>query len=74
MSSDWICVKLSELGTFDRGKSKHRPRDAAHLYNGMYPFIQTGDVTAANGRITSYRQTYSEAGLAQSKLWPVNTL
>lgn len=74
MSSEWITQKLSSLGTFDRGKSKHRPRDAAHLYGGPYPFIQTGDVTAAGGRITSYRQTYSEAGLAQSKLWPANTL
>lgn len=74
MSSEWISVKLSALGNFDRGKSKHRPRDAAHLYGGPYPFIQTGDVTAADGRITSYRQTYSEAGLAQSKLWPPNTL
>ncbi len=74
MSSEWRKQKLSNLGTFDRGKSKHRPRDAAHLYGGPYPFIQTGDVTAAEGRITSYRQTYSEAGLAQSKLWPTSTL
>ncbi|WLD59317.1 restriction endonuclease subunit S [Salinispirillum sp. LH 10-3-1] len=74
MSSEWVLQKLSTLGTFDRGKSKHRPRDAAHLYGGPYPFIQTGDVTASGGRITTYRQTYSEAGLAQSRLWPVNTL
>ncbi|WP_426208057.1 restriction endonuclease subunit S [Pseudomonas sp. TWR2-1-1] len=74
MSSDWQLVKLSALGTFDRGKSKHRPRDAKHLYGGAYPFIQTGDITSAGGRIISYRQTYSEAGLAQSKLWPSKTL
>jgi len=74
MDSDWTHTRLSELGTFDRGKSKHRPRDAAHLYDGPYPFIQTGDVTAAGGRITSFRQSYSEAGLAQSKLWPAGTL
>lgn len=74
MSSEWVLQRLSTLGTFERGKSKHRPRDAEHLYGGPYPFIQTGDVTASGGRITSYRQTYSEAGLAQSKLWPVNTL
>jgi type I restriction enzyme, S subunit len=74
MSSEWSLTKLSTLGVFDRGKSKHRPRDAAHLYGGPYPFIQTGDITASGGRITSYRQTYSEAGLAQSKLWPQGTL
>ena len=66
--------KISSLGEFDRGKSKHRPRDAAHLYGGPYPFIQTGDVTNSDGRITSFRQTYSEAGLAQSRLWPAGTL
>jgi type I restriction enzyme, S subunit len=74
MSSEWVVTKLSTLGTFERGKSKHRPRDAAHLYGGPYPFIQTGDVTSAGGRITSYRQSYSEAGLAQSRLWPTGTL
>ena len=72
--AEWPIQKISSLGEFDRGKSKHRPRDAAHLYGGSYPFIQTGDVTNSDGRITSFRQTYSEAGLAQSRLWPVGTL
>jgi len=44
------------------------------LYGGPYPFIQTGDIAAAHGRISTFRQTYSEAGLAQSKLWPKGTL
>jgi len=74
MDHRWVITKLSSLGTFDRGKSKHRPRDASHLYGGQYPFIQTGDITASGGRITCYKQTYSEAGLAQSKLWPSGTL
>ena len=74
MSSEWRIQKISSLGEFERGKSKHRPRDAAHLYGGSYPFIQTGDVTNSDGRITSFRQTYSEAGLAQSRLWPAGTL
>ena len=74
MSSEWSLQKISALGDFDRGKSKHRPRDAAHLYGGPYPFIQTGDITNASGRITSHRQTYSEAGFAQSRLWPAGTL
>ncbi|MFJ2988189.1 restriction endonuclease subunit S [Collimonas sp. NPDC087041] len=74
MSSEWQLKKLSSLGSFERGKSKCRPRHAPHLYGGPYPFIQTGDITNADGRITSYRQTYSEAGLSQSKLWPAGTL
>lgn len=70
----WPVNKLSALGKLDRGRSRHRPRDAAHLYGGPYPFIQTGDVTNSNGVIRQYSQTYSEAGLTQSRLWPAGTL
>jgi len=72
--TNWKTYKLSEIGTLARGKSKHRPRDASHLYGGDYPFIQTGDVKNANHKIYTYTQTYSEAGLAQSKLWEAGTL
>jgi type I restriction enzyme S subunit len=70
----WENLRLNELGTVSRGKSRHRPRNAPHLYGGKYPFIQTADVKAANLYITDYDQTYSEAGLFQSKLWEVGTL
>jgi type I restriction enzyme S subunit len=72
--SKWHEKRLGELGEVNRGRSRHRPRYAEHLYGGSYPFIQTGDIKASNGRVTSYRQTYSEAGLAQSRLWPAGTL
>jgi type I restriction enzyme S subunit len=70
----WTWAALPELGELGRGKSKHRPRNAPHLYGGPYPFIQTGDVARSGGKITSYNQTYNEAGLAQSRLWPSNTV
>jgi len=70
----WPQRKLDELGTVARGRSRHRPRDAAHLYGGPYPFIQTGDVKHANLYLTDYSQTYSEAGLEQSRLWKAGTL
>jgi hypothetical protein len=70
----WSSQKLDELGFVGRGKSKHRPRNAPFLYDGPYPFIQTGDVKAAELYITDYTQTYSEEGLAQSKLWKPDTL
>lgn len=74
-NSHWNTKKLSELGTFARGKSKHRPRDDERLYEGGgYPLIQTGEVKAANLYITSHEQEYSEFGLAQSKLWDAGTL
>lgn len=70
----WPTAPFGAIGTLDRGKSRHRPRDAAELYGGAYPFIQTGDVANSGGRITSYTTTYSELGLAQSRLWPRGTL
>jgi type I restriction enzyme, S subunit len=71
----WKQKTLEEIATtFGRGKSKHRPRNAPHLYGGKYPFVQTGDIRNADHFITVYSQTYSEAGLAQSKLWPKGTI
>ncbi|MBK5912651.1 hypothetical protein CCR85_14285 [Rhodothalassium salexigens] len=70
----WPAYPLDQLGTVSRGRSRHRPRDAAHLYGGPYPFVQTGDVKKAPLYLNEYTQTYSEAGLAQSKIWPKGTL
>ena len=70
----WIEKSLDELGFLGRGKSKHRPRNAQFLYDGPYPFIQTGDIKHSELYVTSFSQTYSQAGLEQSMLWPAGTL
>ena len=67
-------MKLSKLGELNRGVSKSRPRNKPELMGGPYPLVQTGEVTAAELYITNYENTYSEAGLAQSKMWPKGTL
>ena len=75
LSRDFSRKTLREVSLeFGRGKSKHRPRNDPKLYGGPYPFIQTGDVRGSDQTITEYSQTYSEAGLSQSKLWPKGTL
>ena len=72
---DWVEKTLKEMAKeFGRGKSKHRPRNADFLYGGQYPFVQTGDIRNSDHLITKYSQTYSEEGLAQSKLWPEGTV
>lgn len=38
------------------------------------PFIQTGDISNADHVIRRYSQTYSEAGVAQSFVWPRGTV
>jgi type I restriction enzyme S subunit len=70
----WVYAYLSDLGDLGRGKSKHRPRNDPRLFGGKYPFIQTGEVKAANRIIKQHSQTLSDFGLQQSKLWPAGTL
>lgn len=67
-------VPLFEVADVSRGKSKHRPRNDKRLFGGKYPFIQTGDVRNSDKYITTYTNTYSEFGLAQSKLWKKGTI
>jgi type I restriction enzyme S subunit len=70
----WEKVEFGTAGTLDRGKSKHRPRNAPELLGGKYPLIQTGDVANCNGYIREYSSTYSDFGLKQSKMWDAGTL
>lgn len=70
----WVWATLSQVGWLDRGRSKHRPRNAPHLYGGPYPFVQTGDIRHADTFLSDVEATYSEAGLAQSRLWPAGTM
>ena len=71
---EYKIVKITDLGTVNRGKSKHRPRNDSLLYGGKYPFIQTADIKKANLYLSDYSQTYNEIGLKQSKLWKKGTL
>lgn len=71
----WAWARFPELGIFERGKSKHRPRNDPKLFKpGIYPLVQTGEVARSDGVIQEFHSEYSEIGLAQSKLWPAGTL
>ena len=72
--SEWKKDKLGNLGILERGRSKHRPRNDSRLFGGAYPFIQTGDVAEANVFIKKHKQTLSEFGLEQSKMFAKGTL
>ena len=72
--NEYKIVKITDLGTVNRGKSKHRPRNDSILYGGEYPFVQTSDVKKANLHLVDYTQTYNDVGLKQSKLWGKGTL
>ncbi len=70
----WSVKRLGDIGELDRGRSRHRPRNDPELLGGSYPLIQTGEIANSGGRITQFAQTYSELGLAQSRMWPAGTL
>ena len=70
----WEKKKLGDIGALERGRSKHRPRNDPKLFGGRYPFIQTGDIAAAGMYITTHKQTLSDIGFQQSRLFPAGTL
>ena len=70
----WPIRKFSDVGSLDRGVSKHRPRNASELLGGAYPLVQTGEIANCDGYVRSHKASYSEFGLRQSKLWPKGTL
>jgi type I restriction enzyme S subunit len=57
-----------------RGKFSHRPRNDPALYDGPFPFIQTGDVARSKKYIKEYSQTLNEKGFCVSKQFPKHTL
>ncbi|MEI6690620.1 MAG: restriction endonuclease subunit S [bacterium] len=71
---NWGLKKFGAIGKLDRGMSKHRPRNAPELLGGDHPLIQTGDVSNSGIYIRTYKSTYSDIGLKQSKKWPKGTL
>ncbi|MGI9392270.1 MAG: restriction endonuclease subunit S [Parvibaculales bacterium] len=70
----WEVRKLKTITKILRGKFSFRPRNDPSLYDGDYPFIQTGDVARAGKYITTYKQTLNEKGYLISKEFPKGTL
>lgn len=71
----WEPGRLKRFVRVARGRFTHRPRTDPALYDGPYPFIQTGDIAAAHGGVVeTWSQTLNERGLAASRLAPAGTL
>jgi len=71
---DWKITRLGEIGELERGKFAFRPRNDPRFYGGNFPFIQTGDISEANGIIRKYSQTLNEDGFKISKLFKKGTI
>ena len=70
----WQVQRVKRKCSLVRGQFTHRPRNDPALYEGPYPFVQTGDITAAGKYIRTYSQTLNELGLSVSKRFPKGTL
>jgi type I restriction enzyme S subunit len=78
LPESWVWCRMQESGLFERGKSKHRPRNDQRLFTkGTIPFIQTGEVARSkhnNYEINNCSTYYNDFGLAQSRLWKKGTM
>jgi type I restriction enzyme S subunit len=72
--SHWKIQQIKRRCNLLRGKFSHRPRNDPAYYDGDYPFVQTGDISAAQKYIRSYSQTLNELGFSVSKIFPKGTL
>lgn len=70
----WRTVKLKRHTHMIRGQFSHRPRNDPAFYDGPYPFIQTGSISAVEKFITEFSQTLNEEGLRISRLFPADTV
>lgn len=70
----WQVQQIKRNCEIVRGKFTHRPRNDPAFYDGEYPFVQTGDITAALKYIRTYSQKLNELGLSVSKMFPRGTL
>jgi type I restriction enzyme S subunit len=74
IKSGWQYKKIKYFSKVFRGKFTHRPRNDESLYDGEYPFIQTGDVARANKYINEYNQTLNKKGFKVTNQFPSGTI
>lgn len=70
----WRQVELQDLAIVERGKFSARPRNDPKYYGGETPFVQTGDVAAANTYLYDYSQSLNDLGVGVSKIFPAGSI
>jgi type I restriction enzyme S subunit len=67
-------IVLADIARIARGRFSPRPRNDPRFYGGNFPFIQTGEISNADGYLADYRQTLNEDGTRVSKSFPKGTV
>lgn len=70
----WEVKELKEVANLERGRFSPRPRNDPTYFNGVYPFIQTGDISNSNYRLKNYTQTLNDKGIKVSKRFSKGTI
>lgn len=70
----WATEPLGGIASIERGRFSPRPRNDPKFFGGIYPFIQTGDITRSGGRLKQYTQTLNDLGTKVSKEFKVGTI
>ena len=70
----WQTRRLEEVASISRGRFTPRPRNDPRYFGGKYPFIQTGDISNANHRLSKYTQTLNDDGAKVSKKFNEGTV
>lgn len=75
LPKNWIVQRLADVADIERGRFSPRPRNDPRFYNGPFPFVQTGQIARAKGRvITDFAQTLNVQGKAVSREFPAGTV
>lgn len=73
--NSWTVERLGDVAEVGRGRFSPRPRNDPRFYDGKYPFVQTGIVAKAKGRlIYDYEQTLNDQGKAVSREFAPGTI
>ena len=70
----WQTKSLGNIARVERGRFSPRPRNDPKFFGGDFPFIQTGDISRSNGRLSDYSQTLNELGKKVSKEFKKDTI
>jgi type I restriction enzyme S subunit len=70
----WPVHRLDQVAAVNRGKFTPRPRNDPRYYGGLFPFIQTGDLSGCTGLLRTWQQTLNEAGTEVSRRFPRGTI
>jgi type I restriction enzyme, S subunit len=70
----WETPPMREVAVIERGKFTPRPRNDPSYYGGEFPFIQTGDISSAVGKLNSWTQTLNKKGIRVSRSFLPGTI